>query len=58
MNLLAHRYPVFALQWRAKRYDIGNRIEYAKCFLDYALRRSDTGDAIRAHLEELGFRSF
>lgn len=53
MNLLAHRQPVYALQWQARRYDIGNRVEYAKCFIDYALRREDTRDAIRAHLETI-----
>jgi len=52
MNLLAHRQPMYALAWKAKRYDIGNRVEYAKCFLDYALRREDTSDAVRAHLRE------
>ena len=53
MNLLAQRQPMFALAWQAKRYDIGNRIEYARCFLDYALRREDTGPAIRAHLRQV-----
>ncbi len=52
MNLLAHEQSMYALAWQAKRYDIGNRIEYAKCFIDYALRREDTADAIRAHLNE------
>jgi UTP--glucose-1-phosphate uridylyltransferase len=50
MNLLASRRPVYALAWQAKRYDIGNRVEYAKCFIDYALRRPDIGDEIRRHL--------
>jgi UTP--glucose-1-phosphate uridylyltransferase len=50
MNRLAQRQPVFALRWRARRYDIGNRVEYAKCFLDFALRRADTGAALREHL--------
>ncbi len=50
MNMLAQREPMYALDWHAKRYDIGNRVEYAKCFLDYALRREDTRDAIRDHL--------
>jgi UTP--glucose-1-phosphate uridylyltransferase len=53
MNLLAQRESVYALAWQARRYDIGNRIEYAKCFLDYALRREDTRDAIIAHLQQL-----
>lgn len=51
MNRLAQQQPVYALNWQARRYDIGNRVEYAKCFLDYALRRDDTGDALREHLK-------
>jgi len=50
MNLLAQRQPMYALNWKAKRYDIGNRIEYAKCFIDFALRRSETAKAVREHL--------
>jgi len=53
MNLLASQQPMYALAWEAKRYDIGNRVEYAKCFIDYALRRPDTAAAIRAHLQAL-----
>lgn len=51
MNLLASREPMYALDWKAKRYDIGNRVEYAKCFIDYALKRDDTRDAILEHLK-------
>ncbi len=43
---------IFALAWQARRYDIGNRLEYARCFIDYALRRDDIGAEIRAHLKE------
>jgi UTP--glucose-1-phosphate uridylyltransferase len=50
MNLLAQREPMYALAWRAKRYDIGNRVEYAKCFIDFALRRPETAAAIREYL--------
>jgi UTP--glucose-1-phosphate uridylyltransferase len=50
MNLLARRQPVYALNWQAKRYDIGNRVEYAKCFIDFALRRPETAKAVREHL--------
>jgi len=52
MNLLARTQPMFALAWKAKRYDIGNRTEYAKCFLDYALSRPDTGEAVRQHMRQ------
>jgi UTP--glucose-1-phosphate uridylyltransferase len=50
MNLLAQRQPVYALSWQARRYDIGNRVEYAKCFIDFALRRPETAKAVREHL--------
>lgn len=50
MNLLAQREPTYALAWQARRYDIGNRVEYAKCFVDFALRRPDTAAAVREHL--------
>lgn len=53
MNLLARERPVFALAWQAKRYDIGNRVEYARCFIDFALKRSDTAEAVRAHLKNV-----
>ena len=53
MNLLAQRQNMYALAWQAQRYDIGDRVEYAKCFIDYVLRRSDTGDAIRKHLGQV-----
>ena len=52
MNLLAREEPMYALAWNARRYDIGNRLEYAKCFVDFALRRPDTADALRAYLKE------
>ena len=54
MNLLATQEPVFALDWDAKRYDIGNRVEYTKCFIDYAIERSDTRDAVMEHLRKRG----
>jgi UTP--glucose-1-phosphate uridylyltransferase len=53
MSLLAQREPMYALAWRAKRYDIGNRVEYAKCFIDFALRRPETAAAIREHLRSV-----
>ena len=53
MNLLAQRQPMYALAWQAKRYDIGNRVEYAKCFIDFALRRPETAKAVREHLRQI-----
>jgi UTP--glucose-1-phosphate uridylyltransferase len=53
MNLLAQQEAMYALAWQARRYDIGNRVEYAKCFIDFALRRPETAQAIRDHLRTL-----
>jgi len=53
MNMLAQVEPVYALAWQARRYDIGNRMEYAKCFVEFALRRADTGQQLREHLKQL-----
>ena len=53
MNMQAADKQTYALKWKAKRYDIGNRVEYVKCFLDYALRRSDTRDGVVAYLKSL-----
>lgn len=53
INLLAQQEAVYALQWQARRYDIGNRIEYAKCFIEYAMRRPDTAAAVREHVRQL-----
>jgi UTP--glucose-1-phosphate uridylyltransferase len=50
MNQIAQQQPVYALAWEAKRYDIGNRVEYARCFIDFALRRADTREPLLAHL--------
>lgn len=53
MNLLAQQSPVFALAWQARRFDLGNRLEYAKCFIEFALRRPDTGEPLHVFLREL-----
>lgn len=52
MNLLATQEPMYALDWQAKRYDIGNRVEYTKCFIDYALEREDTREAVLEHIRK------
>jgi UTP--glucose-1-phosphate uridylyltransferase len=52
MNTLAAEQPMHALLWNAHRYDIGNKADYARCFIDYALRNPDTADAVRAHLRD------
>jgi len=53
MNMLAQSQPMYALAWQAKRHDIGSRLEYAKCFLEYALRDPNIGPAVRDCFKEL-----
>ncbi len=50
MNLLAQARTVYAYLWEAKRYDIGNRLDYAKCFLDFALRREDISAPLHEYI--------
>lgn len=50
MNLLAQEEPMYALQWHARRYDIGNRLEYVMCFVEFALRRTDLDGDLRKRL--------
>lgn len=52
MNLLATRSPMQALRWQARRYDIGNKADYVRCFMDFALRHPQTQDALREYLQE------
>ena len=53
MNVLAGSSSVQALLWRAQRYDIGNKADYVRCFLDFARRHPETKDAVAAYLQDL-----
>jgi UTP--glucose-1-phosphate uridylyltransferase len=53
MNLLAQEEAMYALAWQARRYDIGNRLEYVLCFVEFALRRTDLDGDVRARLLSL-----
>jgi UTP--glucose-1-phosphate uridylyltransferase len=49
--------PVWAVELVGRRYDCGDKIGYVKAFVDAALGRDDTGPAVRAHLEGLGWKA-
>lgn len=51
MNLLAGEATVQALAWQATRYDIGNKADYVRCFLDYASQHPDTAQVIAEYLD-------
>jgi UTP--glucose-1-phosphate uridylyltransferase len=49
--------PVWAVELKGQRYDCGDKIGYVTALVDAALGRNDTGPAVRAHLEGLGWRA-
>ncbi len=49
--------PVWAVALKGQRYDCGDKIGYVNAFVDAALGRNDTGPAVRAHLESLGWKA-
>jgi len=49
--------PVWAVELKGQRYDCGDKIGYVSAFVDAALGRTDTGPAVRAHLESLGWKA-
>lgn len=51
MNLLARSSTVLALNWNAVRYDIGNKADYVRCFLEFAARHPETRDEIATYLQ-------
>jgi UTP--glucose-1-phosphate uridylyltransferase len=55
VSALAREAPVWAVELDGRRYDAGDRTGYVTAFLDVALEREDTGPAVRAHLERLGW---
>lgn len=53
MNALAARQPMHALLWRATRFDIGNKLDYVKCFAELAIRDQAIGDEVLPWLRQL-----
>ncbi len=52
INQLAQQEPVFACEYRNGRYyDCGNKLEWLKANIEFALRRPDMADALREYLE-------
>jgi UTP-glucose-1-phosphate uridylyltransferase len=41
---------MYALRWRATRYDIGNRTDYVKCIAELGLRDPQSGVELRSWL--------
>ena len=52
MNILASRSPMQALHWNAERYDIGNKADYVRCFMEFAAKHPETRDEMAKYLRE------
>lgn len=53
MRMLAKKEGLYAYEINGQRYDIGNKIDYIKTNIDFALKNPETGQAIRSHLESI-----
>lgn len=54
--MLADGHKIMAAEIKNGRYyDAGDKLEYMKTVVDFALRREDIGDAFKAYLKELKF---
>lgn len=53
IQTLAQQQPVFACAFTGTRYDAGNKLDYLKATVEYALERDDIGPAFRAYLRSL-----
>jgi len=53
LNAMASREPVYAWRMSGRRYDIGNRLDYLKTTVEFALRRENLAKPFREFLKEI-----
>ena len=49
LNAMAADEPVYAWRMEGRRYDIGNRLDYLKTTVEFALRREDCSAESKNH---------
>jgi len=55
-ELISNGYPVYACEIEnAKYYDTGNKIEYLKTIVDFAIKHPEFGEEFRKYLKNLNF---
>ncbi|KPL11733.1 UTP--glucose-1-phosphate uridylyltransferase [candidate division BRC1 bacterium SM23_51] len=52
LNEMVGQEPVYAWRMDGRRYDIGNRLDYLKTTVEFALRRKDLAEPFRQFLDE------
>lgn len=50
---LLRKRPIYGLRFEGKRYDAGDKLGFLQATVEFALRRSDLGDAFREYLKSL-----
>ena len=53
IRILLEQQPVYAYMFEGTRYDAGDKLGFLKATVEFALRRSDLGDAFRQYLKSL-----
>lgn len=53
LQILINTQPVFAKTYEGTYYDCGNKIEYLKAVISFALKRNDVGPAISTYIQSL-----
>lgn len=52
LKLMASRQAVYTCEIKGKRYDIGNKLDYLKATVEYALRRPELKETFRTYLNQ------
>ncbi|MGZ8652284.1 MAG: sugar phosphate nucleotidyltransferase, partial [Actinomycetota bacterium] len=53
INHLAKEQALYAYRFEHGRYDVGNKLDYLKATVEFALERDDIGDDFRRYLKDL-----
>ena len=53
LRMLCKQERLYAYKFRGRRHDIGNRLDYIKCSVEFALRRPDIGEEFRQFILEM-----
>lgn len=53
LRILLQKQKIYAKEIEGKRYDIGDKFNYVRASIDFALRREDLKDSILEHLKSL-----
>jgi len=53
---LLHRRPIYACRFEGKRYDTGNKLDFLRASVEFALGRQDLGPPFRRYLKSLDLK--